>query len=594
MPSFSPGSREIPDSVQVVAETDAVAAGLRDEADNPDPSVDAGRTAYVALRARGVRLSTAWGEGPTVWDAVLVAISQARGVLSLGQAEALDAIEVCLVRRFTPLNPARPGGRFANVHRGVLGLRLRCGERGLMSAPSQMIARNQSFARVLEQFREESAHEDPEIEAWVFDADQLLVQLKPTPRIVPLARSGRLVAEGDVSSTSVEAFADGLTDWLHRHVRSDGRMTYRYFPSRGREATANNMVRQWLATLCLIRAAGAGGRRSRGLQSLATRNLEYNLRTSYSEEDGLGLIDCNGKVKLGAVAMAALAIVEHPRRSRYVEAEQALCRTVDHLWNEDGSFTTFHRPEGRNDFHNFYPGEALVLWAALYRSSWDDQLLKRIMRTFEYYRAWHLANRNPAFVPWHTQAYYAVWDVTRDRELQDFVFEMNDWLLDMQQWEAAAYPDMRGQFYNPARPQYGPPHASSTGVYLEGLIDAFRMAQAIGDRARTEAYRLAIVRGLRSVMQLQFRDDLDMFYIAKKDRVRGGLRTTTYDNSIRIDNVQHNLMAALRILDRFDEKDYAGHPLAAGEESRVDRAIGPDHNHATPAVGASNSANAPQ
>ena len=135
---------------------------------------------------------------------------------------------------------------------------------------------------------------------------------------------------------------------------------------------------------------------------------------------------------------------------------------------------------------------------------------------------------------------------------------MNDWLLGVQQWEDVAYPDTRGRFFDPARPQFGKPHASSTGVYMEGLIDAWVMANKCGDAKRSETYRRAIVRGLRSLMQLQFVDDVDMFFVSDKKRVRGGVRATVYANTIRVDNVQHNLMATLKILESFDREEY--HP----------------------------------
>ena len=59
--------------------------------------------------------------------------------------------------------------------------------------------------------------------------------------------------------------------------------------------------------------------------------------------------------------------------------------------------------------------------------------------------------------------------------------------------------------------------------------------------------------GLRASMQIQFIDGVDMFYIetAKRDTVYGGLRTTEYDNRIRVDNVQHALMGIQRILRMF-------------------------------------------
>ena len=76
------------------------------------------------------------------------------------------------------------------------------------------------------------------------------------------------------------------------------------------------------------------------------------------------------------------------------------------------------------------------------------------------------------------------------------------------------------------------------------------------DVHRQESYRIAILRGLRSIAQLTFKDDSDMFYIAKRDRVRGGVRTTEYNNVIRIDNVQHSLMAIHKVLDAFGDGDF--------------------------------------
>jgi hypothetical protein len=318
------------------------------------------------------------------------------------------------------------------------------------------------------------------------------------------------------------------------------------------------MIRQWMATVALTRFNDHRGG-DPAIYDLAARNIRYNLDHFYREEDGFGLIvEDDGEVKLGAVALAALAIVEHPQRAEFADEEAALRRTVDVLWQDDGSFRTFYRPPDRNDNQNFYPGEALVLWSALYKESRDPALLERIMASFRYYRTWHLdeRNRNPAFVPWHTQVYYQVWRITTDAELRDFIFEMNDWLLGMQQWDGVAYPDLQGRFYDPARPQFGVPHASSTGVYLEGLIDAYRLAVAVGDAGRAEQYRLAIHRGLRSAMQLQFVDAVDLYYVQEPDRVLGGIRTNPYDNEIRVDNVQHNLMGVLNVLATFSADDY--------------------------------------
>jgi hypothetical protein len=125
----------------------------------------------------------------------------------------------------------------------------------------------------------------------------------------------------------------------------------------------------------------------------------------------------------------------------------------------------------------------------------------------------------------------------------------------MQSDSRVAYDDTIGRFYAPSR-NFGVPHASSTGVYIEGLIDAFALAREIGDKAHQEKYRKSIVLGLRSSMQLQFQDDQDMFYATNKQRLRGGIRTTVYDNEIRVDNVQHVLMGVQKVLERFSTEDF--------------------------------------
>jgi hypothetical protein len=520
-------------------------------------SIDADKAAYAALRSGGARLADAWSRAATPSACAVDAIERVGSDLSPDQVQSVDTIELCLAHSFRDLRLPADRSRITNVHRGVRGLELRHENREDLYGPTEMLARNLSFERVLESFGQAHGLDDRslarDVRIRTFDAEQFLLPLAREP--IRMTRGARLVRQEDVTRAGVQAFGDRLRAWIAQHVHASGRMTYKYWPSRGQESPANNMLRQWMATLCLGRLAAESN--ATDLRALASRNLEHNVSTSFRFHAGLGLIECDGKVKLGAVALAALAIFHHPERDRYLEEERSLHRMVDHLWNEDGSFRTFYRPADRNDNQNFYPGEALLLWATLYSATGERELLERLLKSFRYYRQWHLSNRNPAFVPWHTQAYCLLWRTTREPELRDFVFAINDWLLDMQQWDDAAYPDVKGQFYNPRRPDFGPPHASSTGVYLEGLADAYALARDCEDNARQEAYRLAIIRGLRSVMQLQFSDDVDMYYIAKRHLALGGLRTTVYDNAIRVDNVQHNLMAVMKVLGTFREDDYA-------------------------------------
>ena len=110
---------------------------------------------------------------------------------------------------------------------------------------------------------------------------------------------------------------------------------------------------------------------------------------------------------------------------------------------------------------------------------------------------------------------------------------------------------MQGRFFDPTRPDFGPPHAASTGAYLESLAAAYDLAARSGDTSRARIYERTLLRGFRSLLQLQFADEIDLFYIPRRfrKRVKGGVRTTVYDNHIRCDNVQHGLLAAYGFLD---------------------------------------------
>lgn len=522
---------------------------------------------YVALRVNGKHAGSAWADRATTRQSVVEAVRAARDSVRPARLNSLTSAEICIGHTWWSVAPGRHG-KFAvpNHHRGVLGIEFRAGEHVERVSPTQMLANNWSFANALDRVSGGRPIDNDNIARGhasirLFDCSQAFVTLSGTVQAHQMERGNITVALEEVTRPRVRETANLMGDWLARAVQDNGRMVYKYWPSRQEESVSNNMIRQWMATVALGRFARANPDKP-GLVDLVERNIQYNLSAFYREESGLGLIDYDGSVKLGAVALAALAIAEHPRRADFAGEESGLRRTVDHLWNEDGSFRTFYFPPDRNDNQNFYPGEALLLWSALYAEHRDPDLLQRFLASFRYYRAWHLdeRNRNPAFVPWHTQACYAVWRETGDSELRRFIFMMNDWLLAIQQWESAEYPDLRGRFYDPKRPHYGPPHASSTGVYLEGLIDAFQLAREMDDAERMAGYRLAIRRGLRSVIQLQFRGDVDCFYVQERDRVLGGIRTEVYNNEIRVDNVQHNLMAILKILNAFSPEDFSGYP----------------------------------
>lgn len=503
---------------------------------------------FLRQRRGGRAIWTEWYEGGDLIEAL-------DRVFASDKAKDADLLEITLTHNYRDIPRDRFTNAFANAYRGRRGMEISCGHGLRRLSPIQMIASNRGFRREMEVYldkygiTEETFWRDKGRTS-AFDGRQLLFMLKEPVRCVELFRGNRIVSAAAVGPDMTRDLACGMVTWMLANTRRDGHLTYKYWPSSGEESDADNTIRRFMATVALFRAARTFKRSD--VLDAADRNLRFNLDRFYVEIDDVGGIEWEGNIKLGAVALAALAIFEHPGRKPYEETLNRLSACVDRLWQPDGSFRTFLRPDDRNDNHNFYPGEALLYWAHLHGQTRDPALLDRFMKSFRYYRDWHLANRNPAFIPWHAQACAMVFEQTGETELRDWVFEMNDWLLPIQQWGPPLAPDLWGRFYDPRNPKYGPPHASSTGVYLEGLADALKLARDCGDATRAAAYETAIWRAIRSLRQLQFIDETDAFYITKRDKVLGGLRTETYNNEIRVDNIQHGLMGLLKLSDILD------------------------------------------
>ena len=538
-----------------------------------------GQAIYMAFRAGPRRVYQGWtfadlpGQ-PRVWDVLLEAIKVGKRELG-GRAEDIDRLEINLTHSYRSYDFSDPAQRSLFIdkdphkvphHFGVRGFKVNNGERNKIIAPTYQVASNRKTEKYIRLLQEEWGMSDDEFATSTFEtfeADQVLVRLDRSPaEAVVMFRGNQVVPMAAVDKSGTDALAQGMAKWLTNNVHPDGRMTYHYYPSTGREAKGNNMIRQWMATNALVRWAED---RDPSVYALAERNIDYNLSQFFHFEGELGVIEYSGKTKLGATALAGMAMWLHPKRDKWAAQITGLRKMVDHLWHPDGSFTSFYKGPDK-EYWNFYPGEAMLWWSLLYAEERSPELLLKYKQSFAFYRGWHLDPkvRNPAFIPWHLQANFELWralgedEAAFKAELVEFSFEMADWLLEVQQWDEEGevyYPDEKGRFYEPSK-RFGVPHASSTGVYLEGLIDAWQLAKAVGDEARAERYRVSMLRGIRSMMQLQFVDDVDMYYVSDRSYVEGGVRTTVHDNRVRCDNVQHPLMGIIKILRLFAAEDY--------------------------------------
>ncbi len=495
-----------------------------------------GLAAHLVARDRGRRVAERWCDA-------------AGGVVDLSPALPSDpratTLELTLVHGLRPLPPAALARAGADDWRGLHGLWVPGGRVTGLELIAANRGPNAAIARLGARPEEVQAAEET---SWLFDLRRR--------RLVRLFRGQVLVPA--LTRADLADMAAQMTAWLSAQVGAEGRATYKYWPATGTYSQADNMIRQFMATAALARAA----RRDPGIAPVAARNASFNFAAYYREEGDFGFIDEWGKVKLGAAAVALVAICDMADPAPYAAQAAGLTRFLLAMQAPDGSFRTFLRPEGRNDCQNFYPGEAMLALMRRWQVTRDPTLLAAVHRGFAVYAPWHLADPNPAFVPWHAMALELFHTATRRADAAGFVLRTCDWLCGLQNCDGP--PDTRGSFYRPSHARFGPPHASSTGVYLEGLVAARRLAGALGDTGRADRYGAALMAGFRSLRQLQYRDDTAMFAIRHKARVRGAIRTATHDSEIRIDNVQHGLMAAWGMLDMIGDKprrDFSAVPV---------------------------------
>lgn len=497
---------------------------------------------WYCTRRNGVARRKGWTRGVT--------LGELRRQIE-GRAD--ESIEVCVATKFRIVNRKRLSQVFFNRVRGVVGMEVTLADAVSRIAPTQMIANNLGFDRALDRFHAEQGIDSSgfvtRATVRAFSAEQFLLPGGDGDEPVKLYRGSTAVdALPSADNDHAAGLVDGIGHWMIQNQSYDGRIPYKYWPSRGMDSPADNAIRNFLASWSLARLAKF--KRSARLGEAARRNLRCNLSRYFQHiGNGRGAIVESTGAKLGASAVAGLAILETPDRHEFLEELGMLAEGINSLADEESGFRTFFFPRERDGENwNFYSGEALLFWAEAARLGVAEApTLEQCANTFELCRARHYRKRNPAFVPWHTQACASLFAQSGRREFADFAFELNDWLLPMQQWDGLP-PDMRGRFYNPARPEFGPPHAASTGAYVEGIADAASLARTVGDHVRASSYELATRRGLRSLRQLQFRDDRDAFYVSKKNRVMGALRTEVYDNAVRVDSAAHALLAALKIL----------------------------------------------
>lgn len=364
----------------------------------------------------------------------------------------------------------------------------------------------------------------------------------------------------DLTREKVQASADLAFEWLRDNLRADGFFNYEYAPSLGAYSAGDNAIRQLMPARLLAEMAQRDGTYA----ALHRRNLAALMKQWYRERNGEGYMFFQENSKLGANGIALRTLAASPSFDDYRAEADALAAGIVALMNEDGALKPWYIPSptsetGETRLLYFYSGEALLGLVEQYERTGDARWLEAAERG----QGWYLGeyvdrmaeNYYPAYVPWHTMSLFKLHRITGNPRYAEAIFALNDRLLELQHTVPGDRPDCLGRFYQPHLKHYGTPHASSTGVYMDGLTYAFELARDLDDAARAERYRRAIVLAVHNLINLQYKG-ADMYYVEHPERVKGAIRTDAVRNRIRVDNTQHALDGMIRALDLFGDEDW--------------------------------------
>jgi len=378
-----------------------------------------------------------------------------------------------------------------------------------------------------------------ELETSIYMYDTVEFKGNRDGEIVDLSRQNILFDVSEIDKDMINNRVLLSRDWFKNNTNhKTGMLEYMYYPSKDEYSDDNNHVRQ-IATLWSV-ALVRNKLNDSSLNNLINRSLDYYLEYIRCEEEDYCYLEIDGTSKLAYNAFMVMALLEAKKYPDSAGLREKFAKGILHQQQEDGSYRTYFNSD-RNSGVDFYPGEAMLAIMMHYSDTRNEEYKTSVENAFPYYRKYWRGNKNTAFVPWHSQVYRLLYEENKNKEVAEFVFEMNDWIIKTQQALASPYEDEIGGF-PPLEPRY------STSSYAEGLNDAYVIAKLIGDKTREAKYKDSILKALRFILLTQYVPE-NSFYLKNPERAIGGFRKTLANNEQRMDYVQHALFALVKALE---------------------------------------------
>jgi hypothetical protein len=508
----------------------------------------------VTLREGG----RAWAVGTSPRTAVVEAAQKAAGealqaAAQVGTVDADTLARLCIeIEAIGDVVPAPVVPYWGSVQSytflepGVHGIILQLREATGALRPSEFISNYPSVGAALRSLNERMnpAHESHQGAMASWFRTTHWYELEPRGDVVQLRRGLLELPPEAVTEAALREATRTLAAYMVYRQKPDGELSYQFEPGADAYTSATNCVRQAEAAAGLARYARQRNSKSAGAAAEKALRLLTKQVVPLRDVEGAGYFrGPDSSTDLGATALLALALTDHPHPQPVRPVRDQLVTAMLWLQKPSGEFITVFPPALVETGQETYPGQALCALAAVREERLAARARTALAAAFPVYREDFRKSPSLESAAWQTQAFTRLAQPADGQEYADYIFAMNDWLIGCQRTSAnCAWPDLYGAIDPPGREGPG----AATALALQGLTEALALARQRGDTARATRYEPAVRAATRFVLQLQFRRE-EGFYVRSPRDCYGGIRNALWDNRIRIDHCGQALTALERV-----------------------------------------------
>ncbi len=316
--------------------------------------------------------------------------------------------------------------------------------------------------------------------------------------------------------------------WFYNN-QNNNFLHYEYDVSKDAYSPESQELRETASLWAISKAANfTDGKIFKNLANKGFAYFEKYFKCSSSNDFCyLNITPDNKNIGYSGFVIMSLLEMEHPKKDYYLEK---FANGILYQQNADGSLNTHFYSEKSNNV-DYYPGEALIALAKLYEYNSEEKYLQALKKAFVYYRKYWYENKNTPFIPWQSRAYAKLYEFSKDQEVADFVFDMNDYLIEIQ----AKHNPCSDFVFN---------QGIIIAVRMEGMNQAYKTAKLVGDEKKAQCYAQYTKDGSDYILTLQTK---------KADGVNkkaiGGFLQNPDGTTHRVDRNQHAIMALMEAIE---------------------------------------------